>query len=164
MFDSLSSVTDLLPSADDLLHWLLEWLAVPQQGLVALALAAFVAASLVPLASEAVLLAVIAARPHEFWLAIAVATVANTLGSLTTYWLGRVGKRVPHPPQFDRHVAWFEALGAKLLFFAWVPWIGDLLVIVAGWLKVDAWAAAGWIAVGKALRYVGIALGADWLI
>ncbi|WP_085318152.1 YqaA family protein [Derxia lacustris] len=149
---------------DLLLRGLLDWLALPQQGLTALALAAFIAASLVPLASEAVLVAVIAARPHEFWQAIAVATLFNTLGSLTTYWLGRVGRRAPHPAALDRHVRWFEARGAKTLFFAWVPWVGDLLVIVAGWLRVNAWEATGWIAAGKLLRYLAIAFGVGWVV
>ena len=148
---------------DSLLHTLLSWMAVPEQGLAALAIAAFVAASIVPLASEAVLVAVIAARPHEFWLAIVVATLFNTLGSLTTYWLGRVGRRAPHPAALDRHVKWFEQRGAKTLFFAWLPWIGDLLVIVAGWLRVDAWQATAWIALGKAVRYLAIAWGVGWV-
>lgn len=141
------------------LHDLLAWLAVPQQGLITLAVVAFVAASLVPLSSEAVLLSVLAAQPERFWTVIAVATVANTLGSVTTYWLGRWGRRAPHPTALDRRVRWVERYGAATLFFAWVPWIGDVLVLLAGWERVNAWAATAWILIGKAVRYLVLAQG-----
>lgn len=141
------------------LRAVLGWLAVPEQGLAALAIVAFVAASVVPLSSEAVLLAVLAARPERFWLAIGVATLANTAGSLTTYWLGRVGREIPHPSAFERHLRWFERHGAPVLFFAWLPLIGDALVLLAGWLKLHAWRAAGWIALGKCARYLVLAQG-----
>lgn len=131
----------------------LQWLAIPEQGMLALALVAFLAASVVPLSSEAVLLGVLAAQPHQFVLALCVATLANTLGSVTTYWLGRVGKKIAHPARFDKHVLWFERYGAVTLFFAWVPWLGDGLVLAAGWLKLNAWTCTAWIALGKLARY-----------
>lgn len=135
----------------------LHWAAVPAHGLVALAVVAFVAASLVPLSSEAVLIAVLAAQPAQFWPAMAVATLANTAGSLTTYALGRIGRRMPHPPQLDRHVQWFERYGAWVLLLAWVPLVGDMLVVVAGWLRVSlAWSTLA-ILVGKFGRYLVIA-------
>ncbi len=149
---------------DDWMRLALAWLSVPEQGLAALAIIAFVAASIVPLSSEAVLLAVLAARPDQFWLAIGVATVANTLGSYTTYWLGRLGREIPHPPALDRHVRWFERHGAPVLFLAWVPWIGDVLVIIAGWLKVHAGHAFAWIALGKFARYLVLAKGAAYFL
>lgn len=149
---------------DDWMRVALAWLAVPEQGLAALAIIAFVAASIVPLSSEAVLLAVLAARPEEFWLAIGVATLANTLGSYTTYWLGRLGREIPHPPALDRHVRWYERHGAPVLFLAWVPWIGDVLVIIAGWLKVHAGQALAWIALGKFVRYLVLAQGAAYFL
>lgn len=142
---------------DALVTSLLHWAAVPSQGLAALAVVAFVAASLVPLSSEAALIAVLVAQPDHFWPAMIVATLANTAGSLTTYALGRVGRRMPHPPQLDRHVQWFERYGAWVLLLAWVPLIGDMLVVVAGWLRVSlAWSTLA-ILVGKFLRYLFIA-------
>jgi membrane protein YqaA with SNARE-associated domain len=134
----------------------LQWLAVPGQGLTALALAAFIAATILPLSSEAVLLAVIVARPEQAWLAISVATLANTLGSLTTYWLGRVGRSIPEPHQLVKALAWFERHGVWLLTLAWVPWIGDVLVLVAGWRRLHAGWSALAIAVGKWVRYAAV--------
>ncbi len=147
------------PDLDSWVAMLLHWLAVPEQGLLALALVAFLAASVVPLSSEALLLAVAAAQPQQFWVAWAVATTANTLGSMTTYWLGRCGQRVVPPTQLARPVAWFERHGTATLVLAWVPLLGDALVIVAGWLRLHAWACLAWITLGKAVRY-GLLLAA----
>jgi membrane protein YqaA with SNARE-associated domain len=142
---------------DAWINTLLHWLSVPEQGLLALALVAFIAASVVPLSSEAVLLGVLSAQPQQFWLALGVATMANTAGSMTTYWLGRVGKRMPHPAQLDRHVQWFERYGSPSLVLAWVPFVGDVLVLVAGWLRLNPWSCLLWVAVGKGARYAILA-------
>ena len=142
---------------------LFTWLAVPQQGLLALAIVAFVAASLVPLSSEAALLAVLAARPDQFWVVILVATAANVAGSLTTYWMGRLGREMPRHPAIERHLHWFERHGTPMLFFAWAPLVGDMLVLLGGWLKLNAWSAAAWISLGKLVRYLALAQGWMWL-
>jgi membrane protein YqaA with SNARE-associated domain len=143
-----------MPDIDAWIHTLLHWLSIPQQGLLALALVAFVAASVVPLSSEALLLGVLSAQPHQLWPALLVATLANTAGSLTTYWLGRFGKRLPPPQRLDRPLRWFERYGSPTLLLAWVPLLGDLLVMGAGWLRLNAWVCLFWIAVGKGVRYV----------
>jgi membrane protein YqaA with SNARE-associated domain len=147
-----------MPNFDLWITTVLHWLSVPEQGLLALAVVAFIAASVVPLSSEAVLLGVLSAQPHQFWSALLVATIANTAGSMTTYWLGRVGKRVPHPAQLDRHVQWFERYGSPSLIWAWVPLVGDVLVIIAGWLRLNPWYCLLWIALGKAARYAVLAV------
>src|SRR6188474_2293859 len=50
----------------------------------------FLAATLLPGGSEAVLFAVLKSRPDELWNALAVATAGNTLGGLTSYGIGRL--------------------------------------------------------------------------
>ena len=54
-----------------------------------LAAASFVASTIVPMSSEAVLFGVLKLHPQLGGLAIAVATLGNTLGGLTTYAIGR---------------------------------------------------------------------------
>jgi membrane protein YqaA with SNARE-associated domain len=139
------------------LNQVFAWLAVPEQGLLALALVAFLAASVLPLSSEALLLAVVAAQPQHWGWALAVATLANTAGSVTTYWLGRIshkpGKPAPRPEKLEKYLAWFERYGSATLFFAWMPWLGDGLVLLAGWLKLNAWHATAWVGLGKLVRY-----------
>ncbi|HYC35803.1 MAG TPA: YqaA family protein [Usitatibacter sp.] len=124
-------------------------------GLAALFAAAFVSATVLPANSEVVLAAVLRSFPDRFVAAIAVATLGNTLGGLTTYGLGRlVPKR--HVP--DAHaVAWVRRHGAWALLLSWVPFVGDALCAAAGWLRVPLWAAALAMAVGKLARYVAVA-------
>jgi membrane protein YqaA with SNARE-associated domain len=61
----------------------------PEASLWSLAVAAFLAATVLPLSSEVALFGVLKLYPHLFWPAIAVATVANTLGGMTSYLIGR---------------------------------------------------------------------------
>jgi membrane protein YqaA with SNARE-associated domain len=61
-----------------------------ETGLAALFAAAFVSATFVPANSELVLAAVVRAAPANAALAVAIATLGNTLGGLTTYALGRL--------------------------------------------------------------------------
>ena len=120
--------------------------------LAALAISAFVSATVLPANSEIVLLAVLKAHPDRALAAIAIATLANTLGGLTTYALGRL---VParHVPS-ARMVAVVRRHGAWALLASWVPIVGDALCAAAGWLRVH-WAAATLaMAAGKLARYL----------
>ena len=72
-----------------------------ESSLAALFVAAFVSATVLPANSEIVLAAVLNAHPDRAFAAIALATLGNTLGGLTTYGLGRLvpgeGKGRVHP-------------------------------------------------------------------
>src|SRR5215208_6044844 len=98
-----------------------EWSA--GTGLAALFAAAFVSATVLPANSEIVLAAVVKGYPDRLWAAIAVATVGNTLGGLTTYGLGRLLPRKRLPA--ERHLAWIRRYGAFSLLLSWVPIAGD---------------------------------------
>ena len=124
-------------------------------GLAALFAAAFVSATVLPASSEVVLAAVLKSFPDRLAAAIAVATLGNTLGGLTTYGLGRL---VPqrHVPD-ARAVTWVRRHGAWALLLSWVPIVGDALCAAAGWLRVPLWAAALAMALGKLARYLLVA-------
>jgi membrane protein YqaA with SNARE-associated domain len=119
----------------------------------------FVSATILPGNSELVLGAIVAASPDQRWTAVAVATVGNTLGGMTTWGLGRAlpadGGRKLEP----RAVALARRYGAWTLLLSWVPLLGDALCVASGWLRHDWRAAAALIAVGKLARYVAIAEG-----
>ena len=123
--------------------------------LAALFAAAFVSATVLPANSEIVLVAFLRAFPERAVAAVAVATLGNTLGGLTTYGLGRLVPRryVPNA----RALAWLRRYGAAALLLSWVPLVGDALCAAAGWLRVPAWAAALAMAAGKLARYVVVA-------
>lgn len=124
-------------------------------GLAALFAAAFLSATVLPANSELVLVAVLKASPERAAMAIAIATIGNTLGGLTTYGLGRLvpERTLPSP----RIVAAVRRYGVMSLLLSWVPLVGDALCAAAGWLRVPAWAAALAMLVGKLLRYLVVA-------
>ena len=126
-----------------------------ETGLAALFAAAFVSATVLPANSELVLVAVLKAWPERAAAAIALATLGNTLGGLTTYGIGRLlpVRALPAP----RLVAAVRKYGAFTLLLSWVPLLGDGLCAAAGWLRVPVWAATVAMAVGKAARYLAVA-------
>ena len=130
-------------------------------GLVALFASAFTSATVLPGSSELVLAAFLKAFPARAVEAIAVATLANTLGGLTTYGIGRLlpERKVPAP----RALAWVRRYGAAALLLSWVPLVGDALCAAAGWLRVSWWQSAVAMAVGKLGRYVVIAQAIAWV-
>ena len=119
----------------------------------ALFTSSFLAATLLPGGSEAVLYGVLGLHPAEKWNALAVATVGNTLGGLTSYAIGRL---IPKTKPL-RGLATIERYGSPALLLSWVPIIGDPLCVAAGWLRMNAWLAALFIALGKFGRYAVIA-------
>jgi membrane protein YqaA with SNARE-associated domain len=129
--------------------------------LAALFLAAFVSATLLPANSEIVLVAVLKAHPGLADAAIALATLGNTLGGLTTYGIGRL---LPPRRGLDpRLVGALRRRGAWVLLLSWVPIVGDVLCAAAGWLRVPPVRAAAAIAAGKLARYLAVAHLATFL-
>ena len=126
----------------------------PLAALAGLFAAAFAAATLLPGGSEFALVAVLAHAPDAFWPAIAVATVGNTLGGLTSYAIGRL---LPQPSTAPRALRVARRYGVAALLLSWVPVIGDALCVASGWLRHNVVAAAGAMAAGKLARYVAVA-------
>ena len=87
------------------------------------------------------------------WTAIA----GNTLGSLTTYALGRWLPTFNTPPQ-NAKLAWVlaktQGYGSVMLFFSWLPIVGDLFCAVAGWLRLNWVMCLIFMTLGKIVRYV----------
>jgi len=122
--------------------------------LVGLFAASFAAATLFPLPSEAALFAYLKAYPERTALAIAVATVGNTLGGMTTYLIGRL---VPNRKIEHKALRLLHRWGAPVTFFAWLPIVGDALSAGAGWLRVNWLAALAFMAAGRLSRYIVVA-------
>jgi membrane protein YqaA with SNARE-associated domain len=124
-------------------------------GLAGLFLSAFVSATVLPGNSELVLAAFLHSFPGRAAAAIAVATVGNTLGGMTTYGIGRLIPAGAVPP--SRAVGWVRRYGAFALLLSWIPVIGDALCAAAGWLRVPWWSAMIAMCVGKLARYAVLA-------
>lgn len=129
----------------------------PEWGLGGLALSAFLSATLLPGGSEVLL--VLLARQHDWtpgtllW----TATLANTLGGLSTYGLGRlaVAGRAPAGRGVADvgALAWMRRWGYPVLLFSWLPLVGDGLCLAAGWLRMRVPATLLMLFAGKLARY-----------
>ena len=93
-----------------------------------------------------------------------VASVGNTLGGCTNYLIGRGASSTALLNKFKINAEKVEhwqlktnRWGAYLGLLAWLPFVGDPMVIVLGFLKVPFWKLTFWMFVGKTLRYAVLA-------
>lgn len=144
----------------------MEWLL--NLGYFGLFLGSFVAATVVPFSSDVQLVAMLAAGGNV-WLCVAVATLGNWLGGLTSYWLGWLGKwewiekymRVRHETLI-KHKSKVDQYGAWLALLTWLPFIGDIFAIALGFYRVDFRKSALLMLIGKGARFVMWALLFLW--
>lgn len=125
---------------------------------------AFLAATLFPAQSEAVLAVLLLDKHYSVAGLIAVASLGNILGSIVNWLLGRMiehckGKRwfLISEKQLDRAVIWYQRYGRWSLLLSWVPFIGDPLTVVAGMLREKFWVFVSIVAVAKIARYLVVA-------
>ncbi|MEZ0504739.1 YqaA family protein [Pseudomonas sp. Env-44] len=128
---------------------------------IGLFVAAFGAATLLPMQSEAVLVGMLLSDRYVVSSLLAVATVGNVLGSALNWLLGRSVERF-------RHKRWFPVSESKLekaqqsylrygrwsLLLSWVPIIGDPLTVVAGVMREPLWSFLLIVTLAKGLRYL----------
>jgi membrane protein YqaA with SNARE-associated domain len=121
----------------------------------------FLAATLLPLGSEALLLYDIS-QNYSLLLLWSVATTGNTLGSMVNYWLGLKGEmyleRKGHlsVEKMDKARGLFTKYGGWTLLLSWVPIIGDPLTFIAGVLRYDFKWFALIVILAKGLRYAAL--------
>lgn len=132
-------------------------------GLWSLFISAFISSTLAPGGSEAVLAVLVSGKQQALFDLLAVATIGNTLGATTTWYLGFLaGKKWPvdSPQDAKRHraILAMKRYGYPALLFTWLPIVGDGLCFAAGWLQLPFWTSTVFIGVGKFLRYAVIAL------
>lgn len=125
--------------------------------------AAFVAATLLPMQSEAVLGALAHRGGHPLLLLWAVATAGNVLGSVVNYGLGRwlaqfEGRRwfPASPGQIRRAEGWYRRWGRWTLLASWLPLVGDPLTVVAGMLRERLGLFLLLVTLAKGGRYVAV--------
>ena len=131
-------------------------------GYFGLFIAAFLAATILPLSSEVVLSALLINGLSPAAL-ITIATTGNVLGSLTNYalgyWasLGVIKKWLNMSEhEFIRAEQRFVKYGMISLCFAWVPVIGDPLTVIAGILRIRLLWFVVLVTAGKLTRYLVI--------
>lgn len=127
----------------------------------------FLAASVLPLGSEAALAGVVGAT-ERLVVPLLVATAGNVLGACTTYWVGRkayriFGRRREPSIREARAARLLRRRGGPVLLLSPIPIIGDLLVALAGTMRVPFGTFLLWVTLGKGARYAAVALAASTL-
>jgi membrane protein YqaA with SNARE-associated domain len=130
-----------------------------EMGLWGLFLASFLAATILPFSSEA-LLGLMAFGPWASWSLWAAASTGNTLGGLTSYGIGHLGDldRIARWLRTDpaKAIRWRERIGrhgAWAALLTWIPVVGDPIAIALGLGRAPLWPVALLMFAGKAARY-----------
>lgn len=126
---------------------------------------AFLAATIFPAQSEALLVGLLVAGAQPPWLLVAVASVGNILGSAVNWALGRsielFSERRWFPmkgDKLDRACTRYRRWGKWSLLLSWVPIIGDPITLAAGFLREPLPMFLLLVAIAKTGRYVALAL------
>jgi len=129
-------------------------------GYLGLFASAFLAATILPFSSEAVLAGLRASNDYYVWGLWGVATLGNTLGAMVNWALGRWclhwqdRKWFPFKEgDLDKADHWFAKWGVWSLLLSWVPIIGDPITFAAGFLRVNFWIFSVLVILAKGGRY-----------
>lgn len=148
-FHLITGLTDLLSQLPDLGAW----------GLWGLFIGTFLAATVVPFSADILYVTMLQMTSNP-WACLAVASLGNWLGSLTTFGLGRLGRwdwieklfKVDRA-KLEKQKVYIDRYGIWLALFSWLPFVGDLLTLALGFYKTNPWLTALLLLVGRFLRF-----------
>ena len=133
-------------------------------GLPALFILSFLAATVLPLGSEWLLVLLII-NGQQIPAAVTVATLGNSFGACTTYAIGIWGSEffINRILRLDasgstRAGRLFRRYGVWSLLFSWLPVVGDPLCLLAGTFRTPFPLFFLFVLVGKAGRYAAVAI------
>ncbi|AXF62291.1 hypothetical protein C3387_08215 [Leclercia sp. LSNIH6] len=126
--------------------------------LASLFASSFLSATILPGNSEVVLVAMLLSSVSQPWLLVLIATMGNSLGGLTNVILGRFFPLRKTSRWQEKAVGWLKRYGAATLLLSWMPVIGDLLCLLAGWMRIPWGPVLFFLCLGKALRYILVAV------
>jgi membrane protein YqaA with SNARE-associated domain len=130
-----------------------------EYGYLGLFLASFLAATILPVASE-LFLTTMLYLGYEPWTCVAVATIGNTMGAWLNYGIGYLGnpkwllKVGAKPEAINRWQQKIQRYGSAMALLCWLPVIGDIIGIALGFFKAPWLPTFVLMGVGKLLRYL----------
>ncbi len=138
-----------------------------QYGYWGMLIAAFLAGSVLPFSSEAVIIALMAAGLDP-WKLMLYGTIGNVLGSVVNYTIGRMGKmewieKYLHVKKKDLDKAhrFLAGRGAWMGFFAFVPILGSAITIALGLMRSNIVITFISMTIGKIFRYLVLIYGTE---
>lgn len=135
---------------------------VAEYGWVALFVFSFISATIIPLSSEAILLAGIAAGMPVLDALVACST-GNCLACVLNYYLGRLAgakmrKKLEQSRSGRTTLQWMHRYGVWSLLGSWLPFVGDPLTVVAGLAEIPLLVFSSIVFPLRILRYVVLIL------
>ncbi|MBR9862677.1 MAG: DedA family protein [Rhodobacteraceae bacterium] len=125
--------------------------------------AALIAATILPLQSEAVLVGLLLTQEYPVLILFLVATAGNVLGAVINWFLGRFLLSFRHKRWFPadeqqllRAQVWYRRYGRWSLLGSWLPVIGDPLTLVAGVMRERFLPFLLLVTLAKAGRYLAL--------
>ncbi|MGY3438256.1 MULTISPECIES: YqaA family protein [unclassified Marinovum] len=125
--------------------------------------AAFGAATLLPLQSEVVFVAMQLGQTAPVPTLILWASVGNVLGACVNYVLGRFAVQYQDRRWFPvsrsamaRAEGWYARWGVWSLLLSWAP-LGDAFTVIAGVLRTPVWLFVLLVTLAKTGRYIALA-------
>ena len=132
-------------------------------GLFGLFIGSFLAATIVPFSADVMMVGMLATDSDAVTV-IAVATMGNWLGGLTSYWVGRAGRwewieRLHVSREtLEQQKSRIDRFGAPIALLTWVPFIGDVFAVALGFYRVKFVPMALYMFIGKCGRFIGWSL------
>ena len=131
-----------------------------EYGYWGLFLASFLAATVLPFSSEA-LLSLLIISGYDMKMCIIVATIGNWGGGMSSYFLGYLGKwqwiekylRVKREKVLQYKKKMYNK-SALFAFLTWVPVVGDLIAICLGVIRSNIILVSTFMLLGKLGRYI----------
>ena len=139
---------------DTLIQLLIDW------GYAGLFISALLAGSIVPFSSELVMIALVKVGLSPA-ICVLAATLGNTAGGMTCYYMGRLGKTdwiekyfTLKKKKIDKMQRFLQGKGALMAFFAFLPFVGEAIAIALGFMRSKVTLTVFSMFVGKLIRYI----------
>jgi membrane protein YqaA with SNARE-associated domain len=130
-----------------------------EYGYWGMTVAAFLAGSVFPFSSEAVMVSLQLAG-LEPWPLFLSATIGNVAGSMFNYWIGTFGRlewieKYLHikREKVEKTRLWLDGRGAWVGSLCFLPILGSVLSVTLGYMRANPYVTFVAIFVGKAVRY-----------
>ena len=129
-------------------------------GYIGLFAACFIAATLIPMASEIVLSLFILTN-YDFTTSIIVASLGSWVGGMSSYYLGWLGRwdivekySKLTKEQIKAYQSRIRKWGGLIAFFSWAPVVGDPLAVALGFFRINVYTVTFWMLIGKSIRFI----------